>query len=242
MTSRSSSASAARSTTKRMSPIAPRRSSFARRAVVVDDDAGVSAQRVERPRELWFVTTWTSSISSTSRIWSSDPVDHRPARRPGAAASQSVSVSGQQPRRVAGGEDERLHAASDAVVRRAVNAVLGDDRGDERGRRDVEGGVPRREARGDLGRVAFLDRDAGAGRRREVDGRGRRDDVERDVVVTCEHGERVRPDLVRRVAVRGDPVGAGDDQVDLAARHHRRRGASRRSRRAGSRPSRAPRR
>ena len=31
-----------------------------------------------------------------------------------------------------------------------------------------------------------------------------------------EHGERVCPDLVRRVPVRGDPVGAGDDEIDLA--------------------------
>ena len=36
-----------------------------------------------------------------------------------------------------------------------------------------------------------------------------------------EHGERVCPDLVRRVPVRGDPVGAGDDEIDLAARHQR---------------------
>ena len=60
--------------------------------------------------------------------------------------------------------------------------------------------------------------------RREVDGRGRRDDVERDPVVAGEHRERVRADLVRRVAVRGDPVGAGDDAVDLAGRHQRRGG------------------
>ena len=43
-------------------------------------------------------------------------------------------------------------------------------------------------------------------------------------MVRREHGERVRADLVRGVAVRRDAVGAGDDQVDLAARHHRRRG------------------
>ena len=61
-------------------------------------------------------------------------------------------------------------------------------------------------------RVALLDRDLGAGRRREIDRRGRRDDVERDPVMRGEHGERVRADLVRGVAVRGDPVGAGDDR------------------------------
>ena len=36
-----------------------------------------------------------------------------------------------------------------------------------------------------------------------------------------EHGQLVRADLVRRVAVRRDPVGAGEDAVDLAGRHHR---------------------
>ena len=44
------------------------------------------------------------------------------------------------------------------------------------------------------------------------------------LVVAREHGERVCADLVRGVAVRGDAVGAGDDEVDLAARHHRRGG------------------
>ena len=39
-----------------------------------------------------------------------------------------------------------------------------------------------------------------------------------------EHGERIGADLVRRVAVGRDPVGAGHDDVHLAARHHRRRG------------------
>ena len=53
------------------------------------------------------------------------------------------------------------------------------------------------------------------GRRSSVE--RRRDDVERDAVVRGEHGEAVRADLVRGVAVRRDPVGAGDDAVDLAA-------------------------
>ena len=43
-------------------------------------------------------------------------------------------------------------------------------------------------------------------------------------MVCGEHGERVRPDLVRGVAVRRDAVGAGDDQVDLPPRHQRGRG------------------
>ena len=57
---------------------------------------------------------------------------------------------------------------------------------------------------------------------RRVERRGRRDDDERQPVVRREHGEPVRADLVRGVAVRRDPVGAGDDEVDLAPRHERR--------------------
>ncbi len=56
-------------------------------------------------------------------------------------------------------------------------------------RRDVERRVAGREAVRDLGRVALLDRDPGARGRGEVDGRGRRDDVERDPVVRA----RARP-------------------------------------------------
>ena len=51
----------------------------------------------------------------------------------------------------------------------------------------------------------------------------RRDDDERQPVVRREDGETVRPDLVRRVAVGGDPVGARHHEVDLAAGHERRR-------------------
>ena len=40
-----------------------------------------------------------------------------------------------------------------------------------------------------------------------------------------EHRQPVRADLVRRVPVRGDPVGAGDHDVDLACRHARGRSA-----------------
>ena len=60
--------------------------------------------------------------------------------------------------------------------------------------------------------------------RGEVDGGRRRDDVERDPVVAREHRQRIGADLVRRVPVRRDPVGAGDDAVDLPRRHPRRRG------------------
>ena len=43
-------------------------------------------------------------------------------------------------------------------------------------------------------------------------------------MVRCQHRERVRADLVRRVAVRRDAVGAGDDAVHLTRRHQRRGG------------------
>ena len=95
--------------------------------------------------------------------------------------------------------------------------MLADDGRDIRKWRDVERRVPRREAAGHLGRIALLDRDRGTVGGGEVDGRSRRDDDERDAVMRSEHGETVRADLVRRVAVARDPVGAGDDQIDLAA-------------------------
>ncbi len=60
-----------------------------------------------------------------------------------------------------------------------------------------------------------------------VERRRRRDDDERQIVVGGEHRQRVGADLVRGVAVRGDAVGAGDDHVDLPARHERCRRAVR---------------
>ena len=55
--------------------------------------------------------------------------------------------------------------------------------------------------------------------RLEVDRARRRADVERDAVAGREHGQRVRPDLVGRVAVGRDPVRADEDDVHLAAGH-----------------------
>ena len=69
-----------------------------------------------------------------------------------------------------------------------------------------------------LALVALLDRDLAAVGRGEVDGRERRRDVERDLVLAREHGDRVGADLVGGVAVGGDAIGADDDQVDLALR------------------------
>ena len=113
---------------------------------------------------------------------------------------------------------------------RARDALLGDDRRDVAGRRDVEGriadlGADRRHLRRpdvrDLARRPLLDRDAVAVRRREVDGRQRRRDVERDAVLLGQHGDAVGADLVGGVAVGGDAVGADDDQVDQALAHQR---------------------
>jgi hypothetical protein len=83
---------------------------------------------------------------------------------------------------------------------------------DELGRGDVEGRVE--SARRDLGGIALLDRDGGARRCGRIDRRQRGGDVERDVVARGEDGQRIGPDLVRDVSVRGDPVGAHDDAVD----------------------------
>ena len=87
---------------------------------------------------------------------------------------------------------------------------------------DVEGRIARREARRDLRRVALLDRDAPAGRRRHVERRRRSDDVERDVVVASRDRECIRPDLVGGIPVGRDPVGTGEDAVHVAGRHQRR--------------------
>ncbi len=57
--------------------------------------------------------------------------------------------------------------------------------------------------------------------RGEIDRRERRGDVERHVVRVRHHRHRVRADLVGDVAVRRDPVGADDDEVDVALAHER---------------------
>ena len=63
---------------------------------------------------------------------------------------------------------------------------------------------------------ALLDRDRGAVGRLEVDRAERRADVERHAVAGGQGRQRVRPDLVGRVAVGRDPVGADEDRVDRA--------------------------
>jgi hypothetical protein len=102
-----------------------------------------------------------------------------------------------------------------------VHALLRDDRGDEPGRRDVEGRIASREALGYFRWVALLDRDVRPRRRRAIKSRSRSDHVERNAVMRRQDGERIRSDLVRGVAVCGDPVCSGHDLRDLAPSHQR---------------------
>src|SRR5206468_402037 len=60
-----------------------------------------------------------------------------------------------------------------------------------------------------------------------VDRTHRRSDVEGDPVFLRDHRLRIRPDLVRRVSVHGDPVRANQDEIDLAVTEEVARGAVR---------------
>ena len=154
-----------------------------------------------------------------------DPVDHRP---PADRQQRLGRLLGErpQPHRITGGEQERLHAATTApasdstyggrwtpcsVTIAVINpAGVTSNAGFRAGKRAVTSAGSRSSI--GISRAASD---------RVIDRRARRDDVERDPVVGGEHGEAVGADLVRGVAVRGDPVGAGEDDVDLAGRHPR---------------------
>src|SRR5947209_1964439 len=114
-------------------------------------------------------------------------------------------------------------------VRRAGDAAVCDDCGDEFCGRHVEGGVLDGDAFGgealvayvrDLARVALFNRDLFARGEREVNGRDGRGDVEGDGVLAGEDGDHIGSDLVGRVAVGGDAVGPDDYAVNLALLHH----------------------
>ena len=168
----------------------------------------------------------------TATVAISRPTDGRAGRsrrRPSAAGrlGRAAGSRGARHRRPALARS-RWPRAAPGSNGAAQDALLGDDPGDELGRRDVEGGVAdlgagRRDADAaeleDLVGAALLDRDRGAVRRREVDRAGRRADVERDAVAGRQHGQRVGADLVRGVAVGRDPVRADEHDVDLAACH-----------------------
>src|SRR5262245_33983223 len=99
----------------------------------------------------------------------------------------------QQPSRRKAPTTARLFAE---VVGPPEDAALCDDRGDERGWRDVEGRIPGGGRRGhdapaahllNLAGIPLLDRNGGAVGNPDVDGRERRGDVERNPVVTRQH-------------------------------------------------------
>src|SRR6266545_191492 len=96
-------------------------------------------------------------------------------------------------------------AGSREVVRGAVDAALGDDRGDQLGGRDVESRIPDRRVRWrglaarhapHLGRISLLDGDGGAALDGDVEGGPGRRHVERDAVMSREHRDAIRADLV----------------------------------------------
>src|SRR5688572_2578985 len=68
--------------------------------------------------------------------------------------------------------------------------------------------------------ISLLDRDVFAGCRCEIDCRERRRNIEWNVVLLCQHGYHVRSDLVRRVPIRCNPIGADDNAIDFALLHH----------------------
>ena len=112
-----------------------------------------------------------------------------------------------------------------------MDAAVGDDRRDERRRRDVERRVVCADAwrccryvsdASHFVRRALLDDDLAAGSGRRIHGRCWRGDDERHLVIACRDRKRVRPDLVGDVTIRGDPVRSHDAQVDALLTHQRR--------------------
>ena len=66
---------------------------------------------------------------------------------------------------------------------------------------------------------SFLDDDFTSALDRQVDGRGRRNDVEGNVVVLRQHCQLVRSNLVGGVAVRRDAVSTNSHSADLPLPH-----------------------
>ena len=72
----------------------------------------------------------------------------------------------------------------------------------------------------DLARLALLDRNFGdAVDDREIDRRRRQPDIERHAVVLGGQRLQVSADLVADIALRGDAVGADDDDIHLPVLH-----------------------
>ena len=105
------------------------------------------------------------------------------------------------------------------------------------------GGCARHAAERDhLGGAALLDLDRGTIRGCQVHRRFGRDDDERDARVAGRERKRERADLVRRVAVGRDPVGADEDDIREAARRAPRQPRHPRAAGTGRPAARAPRR
>src|SRR5206468_10284268 len=113
---------------------------------------------------------------------------------------------------------------------------FGDDSCDVLRRRDVEGGIAGRTfLRGNDLPVemehllwgSLLDRDLGTRRQIEVDRARRRRDVERDAVFLRDDRFRIGADLVRRVSVDGNPIGADQHEIDFPVPEEVARGAVR---------------
>ncbi len=147
---------------------------------------------------------------STSKLSASNPWRSRIARASGSTSSRIIASAPGAGSEAAYGARWTPSSVTIAVIR---SAGVTSNAGLRAGKRSVTS-APSRSSIGI----------AAPRRRTRVDRRGRGDDHERDAVMTREHRETVRADLVRRVAVRGDPVGAGDHDVDLTGSHPRGRG------------------
>src|ERR1700704_864452 len=116
---------------------------------------------------------------------------------------------------------------------RAGNAALGDDGGDVAGGSDVESrvehlhalrGDPRAGQVRDFRRRALLDGDLAPARGTQIDRAGGSSDEEGHFGGLRRERQRIRADLVRRVAVARDAIGADHHAADPAAAEQRRRG------------------
>ena len=68
--------------------------------------------------------------------------------------------------------------------------------------------------------VAFFNRDVFTSRRRKIDGRNWRRNIEWNVVLPGQHGHHIGSDLVGSVAICGDSIGADDHAINFALLHH----------------------
>src|SRR5262245_26475457 len=154
-------------------------------------------------------STGCSRTSPTPRWWRACCSTWSATAMPPAASPASATVRGGTSPTAT---EER---GNPGAARFPHDAALGDDAGDELGRRDVERRVAHRHAlrrpapvavAGHLDRRPLLDRDARAVRDLRIEGRERGGDVKRDAVALRQNGEGIGADLVRHVAVGRDAI------------------------------------